>query len=283
MNALKWTPEDVSKKLNHIGLGKYSNTFLSSKIAGKDLFSLSDSQLREIGMTAAHRSTFNGWIRSIHQPVSGRKSIVPKAIIKAPVVSDTYRVPTKKVYTFKQEEEVFDLKDLSFAPPPQVKRIPKRISQLRSQKFDVPMNGNDEDRVPCHVCGRLFAKERISTHENICMRTHNKKRRVFNSQKQRLKGTEIPIHIRQNYNPPPKKLINGRPKYVVEHEELVAAIRAARGIKVIQTKPSISDDRVKCPHCNRKFGRDVAKKHISICSQNSYTKPRLSSYKKYRD
>ena len=42
---------------------------------------------------------------------------------------------------------------------------------------------------PCSICNRTFASDRIQQHEAACMRA-NKQRRVFDSTKQRLQGTE---------------------------------------------------------------------------------------------
>jgi hypothetical protein len=50
---------------------------------------------------------------------------------------------------------------------------------------------------PCSVCNRTFASDRIQQHESAC-RVANKKRRTFDSTKQRLQGTEAASFFRKN-------------------------------------------------------------------------------------
>jgi len=112
--------------------------------------------------------------------------------------------------------------------------------------------------LPCRVCGRTFAPDRVQKHEAICMKTNNKnkKRRVFNSVARRVpgdgttmgggssldsgfgfgmpppvpkrrgkQGAGIPIRPPQNQNLKPKPVsTNWRAK----SEALREAIRAAR-------------------------------------------------------
>jgi hypothetical protein len=49
---------------------------------------------------------------------------------------------------------------------------------------------------PCSVCNRKFASDRIQQHEAACV-IANKQRRVFDSTKQRLEGTEAASYIRK--------------------------------------------------------------------------------------
>lgn len=49
---------------------------------------------------------------------------------------------------------------------------------------------------PCSICNRSFASDRIEHHEEAC-RKANKKRRVFDSTKQRLQGTEAASFFRK--------------------------------------------------------------------------------------
>jgi hypothetical protein len=49
---------------------------------------------------------------------------------------------------------------------------------------------------PCSICHRSFASDRIQHHEEACKKAH-KERRVFDSTKQRLQGTEAAAYFRK--------------------------------------------------------------------------------------
>ena len=144
-----------------------------------------------------------------------------------------------------------------------------------------------DDRVQCSYCGRRFAPDRIQKHEDACAGM-SKKRRVFNSKKQRLQGTEAAQFQRAASKAPapnPKKTINGRPKYVVEHENLVKALRAARKFTAYEEAAAkgkakgppppmpvmqeLPDDRIKCKYCGRKFGQEQYERHVTVCARNA--------------
>jgi hypothetical protein len=58
---------------------------------------------------------------------------------------------------------------------------------------------------PCSICHRSFANDRIQQHEEACKKA-NKERRVFDSTKQRLQGTEAAAYFRKG------KGVKGRPE-----------------------------------------------------------------------
>ena len=49
---------------------------------------------------------------------------------------------------------------------------------------------------PCSICNRTFASDRIQQHEDACKRAH-KQRKVFDSTKQRIQGTEAAAYFRK--------------------------------------------------------------------------------------
>lgn len=63
---------------------------------------------------------------------------------------------------------------------------------------------------PCSICNRSFANDRIEQHEEACKRA-NKQRRVFDSTKQRLQGTEAATYFRKGKGP------KARPEPQVNH------------------------------------------------------------------
>ena len=193
--------------------------------------------------------------------------------LRKPVPRDEW-VERRPVQTGAQRyghvEEEFDIRELAFTPMAPVKTIPKRIPirPRRGAKFNVPEDGSTDNRVQCRFCGRNFAADRIAVHEGICCRC-SKPRRVFNSQRQRLAGTGATGYSRMA--PPPKVEIRGEPSYRVEHERLVALLRAARGAKVSKKMRQLIDEapsrdyREECPYCGRRFGPEQLERHRRSC------------------
>lgn len=144
-----------------------------------------------------------------------------------------------------------------------------------------PPPDGDDDRVECAYCHRRFASDRIAQHESICARMSTKKKKVFDSSKQRLQGTEAAAYARKAaaYQPERPK----PSKYKAEHEKLVASLRAARKYqayekakeegRAVGPPPELpkyeieDDDRVQCPICGRKFGPEQAQRHIAVCER----------------
>lgn len=139
-----------------------------------------------------------------------------------------------------------------------------------------PFPQGDVERVACRYCGRKFASDRIDKHEGSCLQK-TKKKRVFDSRKQRIGGTDAAKYINKMDEPepqPPKKSL----KYKIEHEKLIANLRRARGAEVggpgggMDEFEEEADDRVSCPFCGRKFASEAAAKHIPVCERMSKNK-----------
>ncbi|KAB0393586.1 hypothetical protein E2I00_007726, partial [Balaenoptera physalus] len=117
--------------------------------------------------------------------------------------------------------------------------------------------GNQE-LFPCEVCGRRFAADVLERHGPICRKLFNKKRKAFNSLKQRLQGTDIPT--------------------VQQHEDFINAIRSAKQCTLAIKEgrplpppppPSINLDYIQCPYCMRRFNETAANRHINFCKDQS--------------
>ncbi|XP_040094548.1 zinc finger C2HC domain-containing protein 1B [Oryx dammah] len=131
-------------------------------------------------------------------------------------------------------------------------------------------DGNQE-LFPCEVCGRRFAADVLERHGPICRKLFNKKRKPFNSLKQRLQGTDIPtVGKAPQSKPQPVRKSNWRQ----QHEDFINAILSAKqctlAIKEGQPlppppPPTINPDYIQCPYCKRRFNETAASRHINFC------------------
>ncbi|XP_078722684.1 zinc finger C2HC domain-containing protein 1B-like isoform X1 [Lampetra fluviatilis] len=136
-----------------------------------------------------------------------------------------------------------------------------------------------ENYLPCSVCGRTFAPQSLKKHINVCRKQATKKRKVFDSQRQRFDGTEIStlkpkLASAKQSQPLPQKKSNWRQ----EHEEFVKTIRAAKGVTQALKEggplpppppPSLNPDYVQCPCCQRRFNEGAAERHIMFCKEQA--------------
>ncbi|XP_031232173.1 zinc finger C2HC domain-containing protein 1A isoform X1 [Mastomys coucha] len=129
--------------------------------------------------------------------------------------------------------------------------------------------------LPCKICGRTFFPLALKKHGPICQKTATKKRKTFDSSRQRAEGTDIPTVKPLKPRPePPKKPSNWRRK----HEEFIATIRAAKGLDQALKEggklpppppPSYDPDYIQCPYCQRRFNENAADRHISFCKEQA--------------
>lgn len=73
-------------------------------------------------------------------------------------------------------------------PVPAVRRASEDKQEVSSTYVDETINDKLE---PCHVCGRTFLPRPLRTHIRICEKNATRKRKVFNSLKQRVQGTDL--------------------------------------------------------------------------------------------
>ncbi|XP_074845212.1 zinc finger C2HC domain-containing protein 1B [Carettochelys insculpta] len=147
-----------------------------------------------------------------------------------------------------------------------------------NQMHEKELNGKDtrcQDLLTCETCGRHFAQDILLRHQPICRKVFNKKRKPFNSLKQRLQGTEIPS---VNKHPPPKNQPEKKSNWRQQHEDFINAIRSAKQVMKAMKEgrplppplpPSINPDYIQCPYCLRRFNEAAAERHISFCKELS--------------
>lgn len=150
-------------------------------------------------------------------------------------------------------------------------------------------NGDVEDeRVPCSHCGRRFAPAALARHEGVCAK--QKTRRVFNAAKQRQSDEAPPAPTRPNKKQQPSAAAASpapaAPKHdwKAESEAFRRALREARQAdQVLKAGGTAKDlppptystnpDYVACPHCQRRFAAEVARRHIPHCA-NTVNRPK---------
>ncbi|XP_069682814.1 serine-rich adhesin for platelets-like isoform X2 [Periplaneta americana] len=137
--------------------------------------------------------------------------------------------------------------------------------------------------LPCTICNRTFKPESLEKHIKICEKNATKKRKTFDSSKQRIQGTELaeflPVIPKNVEKSPAKK---SQSSWKQKHLEFVTTIRQARGVSddphkrglapaVMQTRPANHEQ---CPHCSRNFGPKAFDRHIEWCKEQKARIPK---------
>ncbi|XP_070589760.1 zinc finger C2HC domain-containing protein 1B [Erythrolamprus reginae] len=137
----------------------------------------------------------------------------------------------------------------------------------------------------CNTCGRNFAPEALARHNPICKKIFNKKRKPFNSLKQRIQGTDIPTVKKK---PPVKNEREKKSNWRQQHEDFISTIRAAKLATLAMKEgrplpppppPSINPDYIQCPYCMRRFNQTAAERHINFCKEQAARRPFAPSQK----
>ncbi|XP_034934359.1 uncharacterized protein [Chelonus insularis] len=158
--------------------------------------------------------------------------------------------------------------------------------------------------LPCAICSRTFKPQSLEKHVKICERTATKKRKPFDSAKQRIQGTELEEFLPVEQK---KKILQEEKRHTSwkqNHDDFIKTIRAARGdsgdtISCRQTTsivapgaPTRANEKGLCPTCNRQFGIKAYDRHVAWCKERivrapaspatNVAKERLDARMKYR-
>lgn len=157
-------------------------------------------------------------------------------------------------------------------------------AKKKPQIFTVPNeDGPRLDLQECPNCGRNFAADRIDKHVNVC--GGEKKRKVFDSTKMRVQGTEAASFVLNKKRGAPKPEPKVKPNnWRTKHQEFIQAIRYAKAAGQIEKSggslanlppPPVSTnpDYEQCPYCNRRFNQTAAARHIPKC-KDTVNKPK---------
>lgn len=178
---------------------------------------------------------------------------------------------------------------------------------------DIFENGNHTlELKPCPICNRKFNTTAYDKHVIICSTTASKKRKIFDSSRQRRDGTELASYLPRNFGLPVSKITDtmmslkeaqndypikrtekGSKKssnaYPVSNSTSLQRTKSTRAS--IGTQPQPSEQ---CPHCQRFFGSKAYDRHVEWCKEkaiqqaiknpgsNNVAKDRLFARTKYR-
>ncbi|XP_073979463.1 uncharacterized protein isoform X6 [Rhodnius prolixus] len=127
----------------------------------------------------------------------------------------------------------------------------------------------------CGSCNRTFLPEALAKHSKVCEKILMKKRKTFDSSKQRLQGTELeayatlaPVKTPKKKDDPVIRTKTSPSKWKEKQSDVVKTIQAAK--KSLSTTPSAvvtakPSDHQKCPFCERYFGPKAYGRHVDWC------------------
>ncbi|CAG5097229.1 Similar to SDHA: Succinate dehydrogenase [ubiquinone] flavoprotein subunit [Cotesia congregata] len=142
--------------------------------------------------------------------------------------------------------------------------------------------------LPCSICGRTFKPQSLEKHTKICERAAIKKRKPFDSFKQRLQGTELEEYLPKvvtKRDVRPEDKFRNRNTWKQTHDEFLKTIRAARGETVATSSqyrqvttvapgaPTRANEKGLCPTCNRQFGIKAYDRHVAWCKERIMRAP----------
>jgi len=143
-----------------------------------------------------------------------------------------------------------------------------------------------DDLIACKNCQRNFAEDRIEKHEEICLKTSQKKRKTFDMTKARVKGTDAASYVKNAAHLKAKEAKEQKKSdWRKKREEFINTLRAAKeaqrhlanggNLKDLPPPPPMdTSDYIQCPHCNRRFSEAAAERHIPKCKDIKSNKKR---------
>lgn len=149
-------------------------------------------------------------------------------------------------------------------------------------------NVSQLDLQPCFRCNRTFLPPALEKHVGICEKMNFKKRKPFDSYRQRLEGTDLANYFPPNYSTSK----NDAPKMSKSHTFTAGVIKHRTPLNQIDferknertspaqdhfvTKPvkraTLAPVSELCPHCDRSFGIKAYDRHVEWCKEKSRLK-----------
>ncbi|KAL0491745.1 zinc finger C2HC domain-containing protein [Acrasis kona] len=149
----------------------------------------------------------------------------------------------------------------------------KGMSQDAPMMDEYPDDSVDVELEECPICNRSFRPQILARHKKTCLAAKNKVVKTFkvsvvpdelkqDSEKAKRESAAL---ARSQPKPKPKKVA----KWRLEHESFMNALKANKSGQPAPSNPEL-DDRVQCPHCQRKFADLVAERHIPKCASQQH-------------
>ncbi|XP_046969784.1 probable serine/threonine-protein kinase DDB_G0282963 isoform X2 [Vanessa cardui] len=121
---------------------------------------------------------------------------------------------------------------------------------------------------PCPVCGRTFVPQSLAKHVKICEKMTVKKRKTFDSSRQRREGTDLEQYLPKNFGLPENSpFLEKSPPNTAK----AAPKPKNHSVRSAIMKPAA--DLQKCPHCNRAFGLRAFERHVEWCADKAKILP----------
>ncbi|XP_058130736.1 probable serine/threonine-protein kinase DDB_G0282963 [Anopheles ziemanni] len=139
---------------------------------------------------------------------------------------------------------------------------------------------------PCPICSRKFAPASLAKHIGICERVQAKKRKPFDSSRQRREGTELASYLPKNFGLPQKTVsssseaipvrklsLSKTPTFERKEFSPTAAMSTSMPSAASTPKPvlkrSMSQQNEPCPYCERCFGMKAYDRHVEWCREKA--------------
>ncbi|XP_034428974.1 zinc finger C2HC domain-containing protein 1A-like [Hippoglossus hippoglossus] len=181
----------------------------------------------------------------------------------------------------------------------------------REHSDDKALSSTQDDEAPqdlaqCNTCKRSFNRKVLEKHAKFCQKSATKRRKVFDSSRQRAEGTDISVlkpikpkvrlHLRweSNFNSNSVRLqfdSQWENKLVIFYIE--DDILKAEPPKELSSCPINHEDfictlrhrlyaYIQCPYCQRRFNKGAADRHIKFCQEQAarYSNKKLAEVKK---
>ncbi|XP_037025534.1 uncharacterized protein LOC119066925 isoform X3 [Bradysia coprophila] len=160
------------------------------------------------------------------------------------------------------------------------KRVPKdrenvdnktKLEFLVGGTYLPEQDAQDEDLHSCPICNRKFRSDVYQKHVSICEKTAAKKRKTFDSSRQRREGTDMALYLPKNFGLPEPKEIKS-PIAVKEHTPPAKARVEPTPFKrdpIRQSKRTAQPVSEQCPHCDRCFGVKAFDRHVEWCEKKA--------------
>ncbi|XP_053671413.1 homeobox protein 2 [Anopheles nili] len=141
------------------------------------------------------------------------------------------------------------------------------------------------DLQPCPICLRKFAPASLNKHTAICERVQSKKRKPFDSSRQRREGTELASYLPKNFGLPQKTVSSSIEAIPVRKLSLSktptferknfnsttmsTSMPSASNTPKPVLKRSMSQQNEPCPYCERCFGMKAYDRHVEWCREKA--------------